>query len=139
MRVQRLDVAVTGHVGPVASEDAVAIRIILHLPANHHAGALQPKVEAANAAEQGANGECHSARGFGCSSDTRHQSFAFEHLADSLLVLSACKPEHLLNLAGLGVKLDDGRLAAGTLIELHAIAASGVLLRHQGVHNAIAI
>jgi hypothetical protein len=55
------DVGVHGHPGPVLGEDPLAERVLLAEPQSSHTGALKPEIEAADAGEQGSNGQ-HSSR-----------------------------------------------------------------------------
>lgn len=53
------NVSKPGNVGPVSGEDSLAVVIELHLPHDLHARPFQAEVEAANAAEQGADAHSH--------------------------------------------------------------------------------
>jgi hypothetical protein len=50
--VDRSDVAITGHLGPVFRKDGAGIGVDLALPRYAHAGALEAEIESADAREQ---------------------------------------------------------------------------------------
>jgi hypothetical protein len=65
VRADGADVVEAGHVGPVLREDVAAVGIALDLPRDRaEAGALEAELQAADAAEEGADphGEPSSAR-----------------------------------------------------------------------------
>src|SRR5437867_1919593 len=57
----RSDVVVSGHVGPVSSENASAELIEFHLPARPESGPFQAEVEPPDASKQRPEGEGHGA------------------------------------------------------------------------------
>lgn len=59
IRVQLLDVAVTGNVGPVLCEHLGAVGIILNLPAAFHARSVKTKIETSHTTEEASVGEGH--------------------------------------------------------------------------------